>query len=171
MTVATVKDYSKLTGDWGLYYKIASYFVHKVKYQDREDFLHDVMLEMAKVRIKYQVKGKPLTEAGLMRVASYEFKQYWIDLLKNRPTIISLNTEIDDGEGNITELSELIADDKAIDLDAWLDAKIWLLGCPSRLIAIGCKRVKGKLLNHREQLYLSRWRQKELAKAQKSLNL
>ena len=170
MTVATATDYSQLTGDWKLYNKIAGYFVHKVKYQDREDFLHDVLLEMATVKVKYQAKDKALTEAGLMRVASFELKQYWYTLLKNQPTI-SLNTEIDDGEGNVTELSELIADDKAIDLNSWLDAKIWLLGCPSRLIAIACKRVKGKLLNHREQLYLSRWRQKELAKAQKSLNL
>ena len=169
MTVATAKDYSQLTGDWKLYYKIAGYFVHKVKYQDREDFLHDVMLEMAKVKLKYQAKGKPLTEAGLMRVASYELKQYWLDLLKNRLIIMSLNTEIDDGEGNITELSELIADDKAIDLDAWLDAKIFRLGFPQRLVSIALKRSSGKRLAHKEQVYLNRCRQKELKRYQKAM--
>ena len=32
----------------------------------------------------------------------------------------SLNKPIIDSEGNLTELGELIADDKAIDLDAWV---------------------------------------------------
>ena len=167
MTTAT-REYVKLEGDWKLYYKIAGYFVHKVIYQDREDFLHDLMLEMATVKAKYDTQGKPLTEAGLMRVASFELKQYWHTLLKNRPTI-SLNTEIDDGEGNITELSELIADDKAIDLDAWLDAKTFRLGFPQRLVRIAYKKVNGKPLNGNEQRYLSRCRQKEMKKHQKAL--
>ena len=68
--------YDKLEGDWALYYKIARYFVHKVKREDRQEFLHDLMLEMAKVKAKYQEKGKPLTEAGLMRVASYSRCRY-----------------------------------------------------------------------------------------------
>ena len=50
--------YDKLEGDWALYYKIAQYFVHKVKREDRQDFLHDLMLEMAKVKTKYEAKGK-----------------------------------------------------------------------------------------------------------------
>ena len=52
--------YDQLEGDWGLFYKVARYFVHKVKFEDREDFLHDLLLEMAKVKAKYKVKGKPL---------------------------------------------------------------------------------------------------------------
>ena len=64
--------YDQLEGDWALYYKVAKYFVHKVKIEDSEDFLHDLLLEMAKVKAKYQLIGKPLTEAGLMRVASYQ---------------------------------------------------------------------------------------------------
>ena len=48
--------YDKLEGDWALYYKIAQYFVHKVKREDRQDFLHDLMLEMAKVKTKYEAK-------------------------------------------------------------------------------------------------------------------
>ena len=69
-------SYDQLEGDWALFYKIARYFVHKVKFEDREDFLHDLMLEMAKIKAKYEIKGKPLTEAGLMRVASYELSDY-----------------------------------------------------------------------------------------------
>ena len=70
--------YDQLEGDWALYYKVARYFVHKVKREDREDFLHALMLEMAKVKAKYELTGKPLTEAGLMRVASYELSDYWV---------------------------------------------------------------------------------------------
>ncbi len=33
--------------------------------------------EMAKVKAKYDLTGKPLTEAGLMRVASYQVTEYW----------------------------------------------------------------------------------------------
>ena len=70
--------YDQLEGDWVLFYKVARYFVHKVKFEDKEDFLHDLMLEMAKVKAKYEAKGKLLTEAGLMRVASYEVTDYWV---------------------------------------------------------------------------------------------
>ena len=52
--------YDQLTGDWALYYKVAKYFVHRVKFDDREGFLHDLMLEMAKVKAKYELIGKPL---------------------------------------------------------------------------------------------------------------
>lgn len=70
-------SYRHLDGEWALFYKIARHFVHKVKKEDRADFLHDLLLEMAKVKAKYGAKGKPLTEAGLMRVASYEVCDYW----------------------------------------------------------------------------------------------
>ena len=36
-----------------------------------------MLVEMVKVKVKYEVKGKPLTEASLMKVASYELKGYW----------------------------------------------------------------------------------------------
>ncbi len=154
--------YDQLDGDWLTYYKVARYFVHKVRFDDREDFLHDLMLEMAKVKAKYEAKGKPLTEAGLMRVASYELSDYWVrqrrlttwldcgncskeqrrkcreeDLYSDCPKyhqLVSLNTEIGagDGDGHKAELVEFLADDKAIDIVARLDARRFLLGCPRR---------------------------------------
>ncbi len=69
--------YDQLDGDWALFYKVAKRFVRKVKPYDREDFLHDAMLKMARVKVKYNAIGKPLTEGGLMRVARYEVKDYW----------------------------------------------------------------------------------------------
>ena len=86
-------------------------------------------------------------------------------------TTTSLNEQIDDGEGNTIELYQTLADDRAIDLEAWVDARIWLRGCPRRLVKIAVKRYRGKPLNLKERLYLCRWRQKKLAKAQESLKI
>jgi hypothetical protein len=58
----------------------------------------------------------------------------------------SLNKPIIDSEGHTTELGELIADDKALDLGAWLDAKTFLLGFPQRLLAIAHKLDNGDVL-------------------------
>jgi hypothetical protein len=61
----------------------------------------------------------------------------------------------------MTELGELIADDKAIELDQWTDIKTFLLGCPSRLIEIAGKLKSGEPLKNKEHQYLWRYRQKE----------
>ena len=175
--------YDQLTGDWALYYKVARYFIHKVRREDKYDFLHDLMLEMAKVKAKYEVKGKPLTEAGLMRVASYELSDYWVkrrrlttwldcgncskeqrrkcreELLYERcpkfHQLVSLNTEIGgDGDGHKAELIEFLADDKAIDIVARLDARRFLLGFPRRIVQIGYKRYFGYDLTASERSLL-----------------
>ena len=154
--------YDQLEGDWALFYKVARYFVHKVKYEDREDFLHDLMLEMAKVKVKYKAKGKPLTEAGLMRVASYEVTEYWHTLMRHRPTILSLNDKADNGngDGEAGEIIDFLADDNTVDLDLMLDIRRFLLGCPRRLVQIAYKRYSGRQLDSNEQRYLNRYRKK-----------
>ncbi len=177
----------ELEGDWTTYTKIAEYFVRKVKLEDREDFRHDLILEMAKVKAKYEVKGKPLTEAGMMRVCSYELTAYWEkERLKGRGIIVdcgncgkeqrrrcrhegpdpqcrkvkrffSLNQAIgDDG----LEFGEVLADDNALDLDAWVDARALLLHFPRKLIMIGYKKIAGMPLSNGEKAYLKQWRAK-----------
>ena len=161
--------YDKLEGDWALYYKIAQYFVYKVKFDDRQDFLHDLMLEMAKVKAKYEAKGKPLTEAGLMRVASYELTDYWHTLMRHRPTMLSLNSKADgDGDGEPSEIIDFLADD-TIDIVARLDARRCLQGMPRRLVQIAYKRYSGYQLTTKEQNYLYLYRSRELKKQQKTL--
>jgi len=158
--------YDQLAGNWALYYKVARYFTHKVKREDREDFLHDVMLEMARVKAKYEAKGKPLTEAGLMRVASYEVTDYWHTLMRHRPTILSLNSKADgDGDIEASDIIEFIADDKAIDLDLRLDIRRFLQGCPRRLVQIAYKRYSGYDLTASERSLLRYY----LKKTQKPL--
>ena len=73
----------------------------------------------------------------------------------------SLNQPITDSEGNVTELGDLIADDKAVDLAEWIDARTFLIGAPVRLKAIALKRSRGQALTDAERSYLSYLRRKE----------
>jgi len=178
--------YDQLEGNWLTYYKVARYFTHKVKYEDREDFLHDLMLEMAKVKAKYEAKGKLLTEAGLMRIASYELSEYWVkqrrlttwldcgncskeqrwkcrseDLYSDCPKfhqLVSLNTVIGDGDGHKAELIDFLANDNAIDIVARLDARRFLQGCPRKLVQIAYKKYAGYQLDNSDRSYLKRFR-------------
>ncbi len=74
------------------------------------------------------------------------------------PPITSLNETVDDGDGNETELYHMLADDKAIDIEAWLDAKLWLYRAPPRLVKIAYKKVSGLPLADSEKHYLERFR-------------
>jgi hypothetical protein len=150
--------YDQLTGDWLTYYQVASRFSHKAQARDREDLLHDIMVTLADVA---RNNGhKPFTEVAMYRVASVTVADYWraqyrltngLDcgscskaqrrkchkdwLYTDCPKAIKLeylSQPIANDDGNLTELGELIADDKAIDLDAWLDSKTFLTGCPQR---------------------------------------
>jgi hypothetical protein len=173
--------------NWDTYMEIARRFEHKAHYQDREDLRHSIILALAQQVERNRRNGnKPLTEFGMLRIASHTVADYYRELrlpLGNLPCgrcpkaqrakcqkddlysqcrkgveVVSLNSHIEDGEGNIIELIDTIADDSAVDLDAWLDAKIWLLGCPKRLIGIAHKRVNGIALSDKDRDYLRRFR-------------
>jgi len=177
----------KLEGDWAVFARIAGYFVNKVLPEDREDFHQDLLVEMAKVKAKYEAKGKPLTEASLMMVAKYELKDYWdkrryrlLGLNCASCTIeqrqecqsrlhgecpkgkafqfISLDWSVKDDDGDEpTRLREILADKKDLDLAAWLDARLILHLLPKRLIQIGYKIYAGLPLGTGEKEYLKRW--------------
>jgi hypothetical protein len=152
--------------DWDKYITIADKFQHKARYQDREDLRQDIIVRLAEVA---RNNGhKPFTEGGMVRVASYVVMEYWHDL-KRKPKVLSLNSVIEDGDGNTTELIDTIADDNALDLDAWVDAKAWLCGCPERLIEIAYKRAIRKPLEGKERAYLSHYQTRELRKRQRIL--
>ena len=151
--------------DYGKYIATADRYQRKARYQDREDLNHTIILSLAQAQLKLDNNGGgQLSDVAMLRIASYECQKYWRQL-KRQLTILSLNTELYNGDGDGIELIDTVADDKAIDLDAWLDARTWLLGCPRRLVQIASKRVKGKALTQYERLYLYRYRQRE----QKSL--
>lgn len=180
--------YDQLDGDYALFYAIAKNFTHRVKPEDKEDFLHDVLLAMAKVKSKYDQRGKPLTKAGLIRVACYLRAEYWRkyfkritnvdcsrcskaqrikckeqDLYRECPKAIqleSLDRVIEDGNGNATSFYELIADDNAVDMVAMLDARFTIKGYPHKAIKLAYKKYAGYQLKDGEQRYLNRFRKK-----------
>ena len=164
-TQDTPLDYGKLQGEWGEWAEVARRFEHKAADQDRDDLRHTIILELAEQRERNRQNGnKPITEWGMLRIAGHTVADYY-RAQKRNGKVISLNTEVEDGEGDTVEVGETLADDTAIDLDAWTDARVWLLGCPRRLVEIAVKRVKGEALDKADQKYLERfWR-----KAQKSL--
>ena len=152
--------------DWQKYIEIADKFQHKAKAADRQDLRQDIILRLAEVASNNG--HKPFNEGAMVRVASYTVMAYWRDLMR-KPTILSLNGELSDGDGDTAELWQTLADDRAIDLEAWLDAKRWLLGCPKALVRIACKRYAGKPLKWSDYKYLERYRQKEAKKYQLAL--
>jgi len=182
--------YDQLQGDWALYYKVARYFVYKVKREDREDFLHDLFLAFARVKASYTAKGKELTEGGLVRVAQYEKADYWRKWYKRKngtdcgrcskaqrekckewflygdndcPKAIKterLDELVEDGNGDSTTLHELIADDKAVDVVAMLDARLTLKSYPTKAVKLAYKRYAGYPLDVKERDYLSRFRRR-----------
>ena len=183
--------YDQLDGEWLTYYKVALPFARSVPTQDSEDLLHTIILNLA---VADKNNGhKPDNHSWMYRIASFNKAQYWRDHYKltngldcghcsreqkrkckddwlygECPKLVrveSLHKPITDREGNLTELGELIADDRAIDLDAWLDARTFLLTSPERLLIIGKKLRDGIALTNEEHQYLWRFRQKE----QKSL--
>jgi hypothetical protein len=179
--------YDQLEGEWLTYYRVASRFAHKAKAEDKEDLLHDIILTLA---IAERNNGhKPFTEAVMYRIASRAKDQYWRNYYKltngltcgncgkaqrrkckeewlygecpKAITLESLNKPIIDSEGHTTELGELIADDKAIDLDAWVSSSTWEIGYPKRLVEIAYRLKAGIPLTSYDRLYLCRFRKQE----------
>ncbi len=151
---------------WDTYQDIARRFQHKARVGDGDDLVEDIIVRLAEVEAGNG--HKPFTLAGMLRTASYVVMEYWHDL-KRQPTIFSLNHEIEDESGDRLELYQTIADDHAIDLEAWLDARTWLLGCPQRLIRLAHKRENGLPLDDGERQTLCRYRNREARKYQLSL--
>jgi len=154
--------------DWHKYIEIAGKFQRKAKHEDREDLKQDIILRLAEVASNNG--HEPFNEGAMVRVASYTVMSYWRDLMR-KPTMLRLNGEVNNGngDGETSELWQTLADDKALDLEAWQDAKRWLLGCPRALVKIAYKRYIGKPLERREQTFLNHYRSRELKKYQKVL--
>jgi len=72
----------------------------------------------------------------------------------------SLNRPILDNDGNMTEFGNLIADDKAIDLDQWTDIRTFLLNAPLRLKQIAVKIQSDQSLTGAERKYLAKLRKR-----------
>ena len=179
--------YDQLEGVYATYYKVASRFNRKAKVEDTEDLLHTIILTLA---VAERNNGhKPFTEGTMYRIASRAVADYWRayykvnngldchtcskaqrhkckedDLYTQCPKSIKLeylSKPILDGEGNLTELGELIADPKSLDLDAWERDSLWQIGYKPRLVAIAYKLKAGIPLTKTDRQYLWRFRKAE----------
>jgi len=163
------------------YYRIALPFAKSVPTQDTGDLLHTIIMTLADV-----AGNTELSEPAMYRIASYTKADYWraqyrhskgLDcgscnqaqrrkckedwLYGECPKAVkveSLNKPVIGEDGELTELGELIADDKAIDLDAWVSDSTWEIGYPKRLVSIAYKLKAGEALTDRDRQYLSRYR-------------
>jgi hypothetical protein len=150
-------SYERLDGEWLVWYQVAHRFERKVPVIDRPDIRHNIILELALARRR---DGQPLPLLRAYRIASLTVALYW-RREQRKPTILSLDRTVSDFNGETTELLNTVADDRAIDVTAWLDAKTWLLGCPIRLVQIANKKMNGDMLTATESQYLWRFRKRE----------
>jgi hypothetical protein len=181
--------YDQLPEPYLTYYSVAMWFAHKAFIDDRQDLLHDIIEGLARVakrkdlsepamyRIAEHIKDhywskhysytngldcKHCSKAQRAKCRANWAHSDWAYCDCHRAIQLeSINQPIIDSEGNITELAELIADDKALDLEAWQDAKTFLIGAPIRLKQIARKKGRGESLTNAEMICLSRFRKKE----------
>ena len=174
--------YDQLLEPYLTYYKIALRFAHKALIDDKQDLLHDIIEGLATVAVHKTLGEAAMYRIAEHIKDHYWYRHYsytngldcqhcskaqrakcrynwahsdWAYADCHRAIHLeSINKPIVDSEGNITELAELIADDKALDLAAWLDAKTFLIGAPIRLKQIAQKLNKKQTLTNREHQYL-----------------
>jgi len=181
--------YDHLPEPYLTYYKIALRFGHKALLDEQDDLLHDIIEELARVAKDRTLSEAAMYRIAEHIKDHYWYKHYayhngldcqhcskaqrakcrtawaysdWAYYDCRRAiTLESINRPIIDSEGNITELAELIADDKALDLEEWLDAKTFLIGAPIRLKQIARKlNNKVEALTVAERKYLCKSRRK-----------
>ena len=180
--------YDQLPEPYLTYYRVAMRFAHKAFIDDRQDLLHDVIEGLARVAKRKDLSEPAMYRIAEHIKDHYWSKHYsytngldckhcskaqrakcrynwghsdWAYCDCHRAIQLeSINQPIMDSEGNITELAELIADDKALDLEEWIDARTFLIGAPIRLKQIALKISKGDKLTGTEYKYLTKIRKR-----------
>jgi len=151
--------------DWSKYSTVADRYQYKAKREDRGDLNHNIIVSLADSQMRLDNNGGgQLSELAMLRIASCRVADYWRSEYRNG-RVVSLNQVVyEDDDGNQIELIDTLADDKAIDLEAWHDEATWRLGCPMRLVQIARKRLYGIPLTQVELNYLCRYRKRQQKK-------
>jgi len=130
-------SYDRLEEPWRDWAKIASRFIQQVDgLQDREDLMHDIIMELAEVAEEYRQKGKLLTKGGCMLVAKYaRFHFYDKKRRWKRVSSIDLNSKVRDKDGSETnkEFIDTLIRQKKFDLDNWIDVNDYYRSCPENV--------------------------------------
>lgn len=187
---AVDQSYDQLDGEWLDWLDTARAYDSSVPKQDQLDLRHDILLELARARVRdcqiipkkrqyriaslcridyWRKQGK-----GQSRVCVYDgiAKALHCKDCQHKPShglcpwlavrpVLSLDLEVDDGEGGLTTLADTIADDNALDLEAWTDIAVWRINAPLRLVTIADKIRRELPLSGAERKYLHKWRKRE----------
>ena len=136
-------SYDKLEQPWHQWAKIAKTFTLQLdNHMDREDLMHNIIVRLAEVAEEYRRKGKPLTKGGCIKVAQYTRLRFYHQKKRwRRVSSVSLNSTVEDEDGNKTELIQTLIDPKSMESNRWLDFKRHYLKSPERVKQAICKRV------------------------------
>jgi len=133
--------------------KSAYIFSRKVPREEREDLFQDIALAI--------LKAKTGDERLAYAIARCDWRNWWGKFRIRQH--YSLDTIIDDGEGNQVTLSELIVGECEFELkmDGELDGQRLWDRLPEFIKPIIQSRLMGKALNNTDRSTLSRWIHKE----------
>lgn len=109
-------SYDRLEEPWRQWAQIARNFSYQLDdHRDREDLMHNIIVRLAEVAGEYYRQGKSLTKGGCIRVAQYTRLRFYHQKERwRRVSLISLNSVVQDEDGNETEMIQTIAAKKEI---------------------------------------------------------
>ena len=134
---------------WEESLKVARCFRWKADPEDRDDLVQDIVLKCAEV-----ARRKVLYEASLWVIARHAVWHYWRD--KARHARVMFQEREPESEDSPRLIETIPAKD--VDLDAPLDLKEWLKGCPPGIIRLARKKLLGERLTKNELTYWGRYR-------------
>jgi len=187
------QSYDQLDGEWLDWLDTARAYDHSIPTQDQFDLRHNILIELACARARdnklipklrqYRIaslcridywrdRGKGQTAvciydgiAKVLRCKECEHRpEHGVCSYRAVRPLLSLDLECEGQDGETVTLADTIADDKALDLEAWQDAVTWQIKSPQRLIQIAYKIENGIVLSVAERKYLWKWRQREQKK-------
>ena len=134
---------------WEESLKVARCFRHRVEPEDRDDLVQDIVLRVAEL-----ARRRVLSQASLWVIARYTVFRYWAD--RARHARVMFQEREPESEDSPRLIETIPAKD--VDLDAPLDLKEWLKGCPPGIIRLARKKLLGERLTKNELTYWGRYR-------------
>jgi len=182
------QSYDQLDGEWLDWLEVARKYERKIPVIDRLDYRHDTLLELHRARQRdckplstlraYRIASlmvanywrevnKPSTRVCIYSGVPQErhCKECERKPIKGqvcpwtaRLPIQSLESEVEDTDGNTVTLMDTVATEDIHDMpEAWTELNTWLLGCPTRLVEIAGKRLDKVPLSPKDKMYLQRY--------------
>ena len=182
-----------LDGEWLDWLDTARRYDHSIPPQDKLDLRHNILIELARARARDNEAIPKLRQYRIANLKRIDYwrdmgKGQTVVCIytgiagelhckdcRQKPEhgtcpyravrpVLSLELELELEGGGTTTLADTIADDKALDLDAWQDAVTWRIGSPIRLVQIAHKIENGRPLSGAEHKYLWKLRKREQQK-------